>query len=71
MRECQPGGEHRGRGDDRSKRPELEWVLHMAGDSKLVSAGAGRVEARDGRPQRPGQIRRAKSLLVSAHKGSC
>lgn len=43
----------------------------MAGDSKLVSARAGRVEARDGRPQRPGQIRRAKSLLVSAHKGSC
>lgn len=56
MRECHPGEEHRGRGDDRSKHPEVGMGLACGGDSKLVSAGADRVEALEGRPQSPGQI---------------
>lgn len=71
MRDCPPGEEHRGRGDDRSKRPEVGMGLACGGGQQARVCRAERVEAWDGRPQRPGQIRSAKSLLVSARKGSC
>lgn len=45
-------------------------LAHGGGQQARVCR-ADRVEARDGRPQRPGQIRRPESLLASARKGSC